>query len=256
MLLRGDFVPAAPPSRARSRGSFAPILFALAAGLVLPATFSARADAQFYIAGTFGANHTQSATVTVSVPAVDLIKAEYQDVHFEAKPFASPQYYGWRAGYLFGAARRMGIELEFIHLKVIADTSRPYTTSSITLPMSHVVQRYQMTHGLNFILVNFVSRTPLGHGPFALIVRAGAGPTVPHAETTVLTQQQEQYEYAGMGLDASAGLDTRLKGRLSLVTEYKFTYAQPEITVAYGGTGQTTAATHQFAFGLAFNLSR
>jgi hypothetical protein len=233
------------------RRSVFPALAVLASVAALPAP----AEAQFYLAGYFGVNHTQPATVTVAVPAVDLIKAEYEDVHFDAKPFESPQYYGWRTGYLFGKARRMGVELEFIHLKVIADTSRIYAGSS-GLPMSLVVQRYSMTHGLNFVVVNFVSRTPLGQGPFALMIRAGAGPTVAHAETEILHQPQEQYEYAGMGLDAAAGLDTRIKGWLSLVTEYKFTYAKPEITMAYGGTGQTTAATHQFAFGLAFNLSR
>src|SRR5689334_12467938 len=76
------------------------------------------AEAQWYFAGYLGANATRPATVSVDVPASNL-SLQFHEVKFEARPFESPQYYGWRLGELFGKTRRFGVEFEFIHLKVI-----------------------------------------------------------------------------------------------------------------------------------------
>jgi hypothetical protein len=223
------------------------------------------AAAQWYSAAYLGANHTPPSDVAVAVPALNL-SLTYQDVQFEAKPFKSPQYYGGRLGRLIGAKRRIGIEIEFIHLKVIGQTSQVYPVTgnfgSITgvttqSPMSAVVEQYQMTHGLNFILGNVMGRLPLGaeNGPLTLIVRGGAGPTFPHAESRVAGESVNQYEWAGLGVHAAAGLNIRIAGPVSALAEYKITFARPEITVGTGGTGRMTATTHQFAFGLTFGLA-
>ena len=221
------------------------------------------AAAQWYLGAYLGGNTTTSSGVTIDQPATGTA-VTFEDVHFAAEPLKSPQYYGYRFGRMFGAERRLGIEFEFIHLKVISDTSRTYAlTGSIggepapdDLRMDALVPRYSMTHGLNFLLVNVVSRTPLGGGPLALVARAGAGPTLPHAETTVGILTQEQYEYAGMGAHGAAGLDVRIRGRFSALIEYKLTIARPEISIPLGGTGRTTAISHQIALGLAFGHSR
>ena len=164
---------------------------------------------------------------------------------------------------MFGGGRRFGVEFEFTHLKVIGQVSEAYATSGTSglVPfapgdqMGEIVERYAMTHGLNFLVANFVARRPIGSGRTALIVRAGAGGTIPHTETTVLGAAVDQYEYAGAGFHAAGGVDVRLNGRLSFVAEYKFTLARPEITLA-GGSGRTAAATHHVAAGLAFGMSR
>lgn len=233
----------------------------LAASSLLPS----RADAQWYFAGYLGVNHTQPADVRVAQPASGL-DLTYADVTFDAKPFQSPQYYGWRLGRTIGASDRFGVELEFTHLKVIAETDRSYMTTGRTTELSIVanpsrmdtlVQRYAMSHGLNFILVNFVSRTPIGptDGRAALVIRGGAGPTLPHAETSVLHQEREQYEWAGLGVHGAAGLEILLHGRWSMVVDYKLTYAKPTISIA-NGTGQTTALTHQVAAGIKIAVPR
>jgi hypothetical protein len=206
------------------------------------------AEAQWYAGIYLGANTTQAADVRVTGPGYDLT---YPDVSFEAKSFTSPQYYGWRLGRLLSDSRRIGIELEFIHLKVIA---RPEE-------LGPEVTRYQMTHGLNFLVVNLVNQIPLGRSaygdpPVSLFSKLGAGITIPHAETTVFGEAQEQYEIAGLGAQAALGLSIRLKGRLSLTTEYKLTYARPEISTALNGRGRTTALSHHVAVGVAFGMSR
>jgi hypothetical protein len=112
-----------------------------------------------------------------------------------------------------------------------------------------------MTHGLNFLVANLVVRQPIGSGRAALVIRAGAGGTIPHTETTVLGGAVDKYEFGGPGVHVAAGLDVRLRGRLSFVAEYKFTRARPEVTIA-GGSGRTVAATHHIAAGVAFGMSR
>ena len=206
------------------------------------------ASAQWYGVIYVGANKTQPADITVKGDGYD---HTFQDVDFEARPFESPQYYGWRLGRFLNDTRRLGVELEFIHLKVIANPDQ----------LGPDVQQYRMTHGLNFLVVNLTSRLPFGRSaygdpPFAVISRIGAGATVPHAETVILGVSKEQYEYAGLGAHAAVGLTAKLKGRLSLVTEYKVTYARPRITTAHNGTGQTTSLTHHVAVGFAFGLTR
>jgi hypothetical protein len=239
-----------------------PLLLALAIVVAVPSY----ALAQWYVAVYAGGNYTPAADVAIDAPAIDVVLT-YEDVRFTGKPLASPQYYGYRLGWMAGERRRVGLELEFVHLKVIADTSREYAVSgraggSVLPPgrarMSEIVEQYQMTHGLNFVLVNLVTRTPIGAGGSprtALVARAGAGPVIPHAETRVAGRSQEQYEYAGVGAHAAAGLDLRLRGRWSALIEYKLTIARPEIELA-SGTGRMTALTHQVAVGFAFGIAR
>lgn len=226
------------------------------------------AHAQWYVAGYLGANHTLSAPISVDQPDLGT-SLEFADVPFAARPFESPQYYGVRAGRLFGAQRRFGVEFEWFHPKVYAETDKAVHISGryagapidTTAPMDTIVQRYSMSHGMNFMLVNAVMRVPVsdaGSGlasRVALTGRAGAGPMLPHGESQVVGMVVEQYEVAGVGYQVAGGADVRLVGWLSATVEYKFGHASPEITIDRG-TGHTTANLHQIAFGLAVGLAR
>jgi len=221
------------------------------------------ADAQWYVAGYLGANHTMPATVTVDQPSLGT-SLDFADVTFVARPFTSPQYYGLRGGRLFGEQRRWGIEFEWLHPKVYAEVEQAVHVTGrtagvaidTTTRMDTFVQHYAMSHGMNFALINLVGRMPLGAGArVALMGRAGAGPMLPHAETTIGGRSREQYERAGVGFQVAGGVDVRLVGKLSAIADYKFGHARPEIDVV-DGTGQMTANVHQMAFGLAIGLWR
>jgi len=226
------------------------------------------ADAQWYVAGYLGTNHTLPSSVSIDQPALGT-SLEFNDVAFDARPVGAPQYYGVRVGRLFGERRRFGVEFEWLHPKVYADTSAAVhvtgrhgnTTLDTTTRMDTLVQRYSMSHGMNFALINAVMRLPLSQDAdsfasrVAVTGRAGAGPMVPHGESEIAGQIVEQYEVAGVGYQLAGGVDVRIAGRLSALVDYKFGHASPEITV-FSGTGQTTANVHQLAFGLAFGFTR
>ena len=240
---------------------FASLVTAVCFSLAWPTA----ARAQVYVSVSAGGNHTQPADVTVNVPSSGL-SVTYQGVQFSARSLDSPQYYMWRAGRLFGPHQRLGVEFEFTHLKVIGDTSRSYVASGqiggvaipsgSSLPMNAEVQEYQMTHGLNFLMVNAVGRFPIKSGRrLSLVTRAGLGTTLPHAETEVLGQSHERYEFAGLGVEGSAGVAVKLSHLFSLLADYKVSDARPRITVV-GGTGQMNALTQQVAIGLAVGFAR
>jgi opacity protein-like surface antigen len=235
------------------------------AGLVLVAVLAlvpTAASAQWYGGVFLGGNRTQAADVEIHQPQ-QATSLTFEEVGFEARPFTSPQYYGFRLGRALGPDRTWGVELEFIHLKVISRTAREYRTFGeqggepidTTTRMDAFVERYSMTHGLNYVLVNLMARRPLAGDAAALSARVGAGPTYPHAESTVGGVAREQYEYAGLGLHGAAGVEVRLRGRWSANVEYKLTASRPQIDIA-GGTGRMRAIDHQIAAGLAFGLTR
>src|SRR6478672_2645503 len=126
------------------------------------------AHAQWYVAGYLGTNHTLSSTVSIDQPALGT-SLEFNDVAFDARPFESPQYYGVRVGRLFGERRRFGVEFEWLHPKVYADTSAAVQITGrlanasldTTARMDTIVQRYSMSHGMNFVLINAVVRIPM-----------------------------------------------------------------------------------------------
>ena len=230
---------------------------------VLGAT-AADADAQWHFAAYLGGSHTRPADVTIERPD-EGVAIVFEDVAFEERSLKSPQYYGLRFGRWFGGERRLGVEVEWMHPKAYAITDRRYVVSGDAgpyadriqppAPMNALVSRYAMSHGMNFLFVNVAYRMPVGDRPITAIVRGGAGPSLPHGESTFAGEAREQYEFGGFGAHAAAGAEVRLYGRLSTTIEYKFTLARPEIDVA-GGTGRITAATHHLAIGLAFALSR
>jgi len=216
----------------------------------------ASASAQWVFSTFTGVNQTLPSSITIERPEVGM-NLVFEDVHYDAKPFKSPQYYGARLTRFLGGGRRLGIEVEFLHIKVYARTADEvrihgtYAGVPIDdrLPMNTFVDRYNQTHGLNFLFANLVWRQPLG-GRAALLLRGGAGPVRPGRDIVMPGLNVQGYQFAGVGAQAAAGLEVRLNGWLSALTEYKFTHARPELNLG-AGHGRMTADTHNLVFGVA-----
>ena len=82
-----------------------------------------------------------------------------------------------------------------------------------------------------------------------IVGRAGAGPTVPHAETTVDHVNLDRYEGGGPGVQGAAGVEVRVWRRLGVLGEYKYTRATPHIEVA-GGEAMIPVRSHHLVTGL------
>ena len=237
------------------------LLFALIAG----GGSAPEACADWIVGGYLGHPWTQTSTVSLTLPTqqTDL---QIADVQYRGESFDSPQYYGYRITWIPAAHRWLGIEGEFIHAKVFAETSEAVhvqgtlrgTPVDTSLPLSSVVQRLSMSHGLNFVFVNLALRRTLNHPAqgrrgIAGVLRVGVGPTFPHAESTIDGVDQEQYESGGIGAQVTGGLEVDLWRGLGLQGEYKYTWASPEIEVV-GGTATVPSRSHHVVAGLTYRF--
>lgn len=231
---------------------------------VLLAARPSPAAAEWYLQWAAGASHSLDADVSIRQPAQG-IALDFHRVRFEGQSNYPRRYYSVRVGHL-GGSRRLGWEIEQIHLKAVGLVNRTYDVTAVggtalpatgVSPMNAYVQEYQMTHGVNLAVFNIVMRQPLGGnaGPVALDLRLGAGASFPHAESTVNGGVVHQYEYGGPGAQAAAGVQVRVLPRVSAISEYKFTWTRPKIDIA-GGTGWTTLVSHHFTVGFSVGLTR
>jgi len=216
-------------------------------GAVAVAIDVPRANADWTIAGFVGAAHTLDSSIRLIQPA-DLTDVTLSPVSYRSESFELPIYYGYRVG-VFPGSRWFGVEGEFIHLKVIADTSRQ--------PVAGVLERFSITHGVNLVLVNAVVRHPLGDDDrrprWLLTGRLGAGASVPHAESTIGGVSLEQYEWGSFSAQAAAGVELRLGQRVSLAGEYKLTRTVQDVSVVRGSVN-TPLTTHHLVAGLVVHL--
>ena len=238
------------------------VILTLVGALLWPG--SARAD---WIFGAFlGHAQTHSSTVVLTLPS-QATRLDLTGVDYRGESFRSPQYYGLRVTWSPDAHPWLGVEGEWIHAKVFAEVDRAVhmrgtlrgAPVDATVPMSSLVQRLAMSHGLNFILANLALRHGLGpvdaRGArrVVAVVRGGAGPMRPHAESHVDHVAREQYENGGFGAQVAGGLELSLWRGLGALGEYKFTWASPEIAVA-GGQAKVPARSHHFVFGMRYGF--
>lgn len=202
--------------------------------LLVPATASAGWTAGVYL----GANWTFPTTLTLQQNNGPT--TTWNDVHFHSRPFESPQYYGYRIGWFPSADARVGAEAEFIHQKV-------YTTDGALGP---IVRSFAVSHGLNLLLGNVVVRQRTT-SRIRLIARFGAGIGIPHGESDVLGQVQQQYEISGFALQAAAGPEFTLSKHARVFADYKLTTIAPNVSVS-GGTMKGRYTGQHLAAGLGF----
>ncbi len=122
-----------------------------------------------------------------------------------------------------------------------------------TAPMDGIVQRYNMTHGLNFLVVNLARRVRLwgaaGAHPAVLLMRAGVGLTRPGVDDEV---DGESVKVTSSRALARTRVPTSRSGSRDgcrPFQRYKVTFAKPRIEVT-GGHGRMTALTQSVTAGI------
>ena len=232
----------------------------LMAGFVLGAPSPARAD--WMLSAYLGGAWTHPSTARVDQPTQHT-SLEFIDLHYRGEATRPRPYYGYRIGWLPRSRHWMAIEAEHVHAKVFAETGEigrvRGTLQGLPIDSSQqvdlIVRELSMSHGLNFIFGNLVIRREFGarHGAgrrATAAFRVGAGPTVPHAESTIGGVSRQQYEYGGIGAQAGAGIEFALWRGVHVLGEYKFTSTTARINVD-NGEAVIPARSHHGVAGIA-----
>ena len=213
-----------------------------------------------------GGARTQSSFLTVSQPSLGT-RIRFDGVGYRGRSFNGPLYYGIRGGVFPGRFLWLGFETEFVHLKVFTDPDQRVSASGThqgepinrELPLGEIVQRFSISHGVNLLLFNVVGRYRIkadSQGRRSRVIvqaRFGAGPTLPHTESTIDRQRQEQFEVGRLAFQLGGGGELRLIGGLYVIGEYKFTRTRQKGSVFMGDAESLLRSQHGIA-GLSFHF--
>jgi hypothetical protein len=210
-----------------------------AAAAVLALSAPAQAD---WVLGHYrGDSSTYANTVKITRPGGSTAPdRRIESVDYDGQGWDHPVYYGYRIGRFFAGKPHLGLELEFTHAKAIADITQTVTIDGTNAPLSSIMQRLELSHGLNFSLGNVVFRRPLrrsgpGHRLF-LLGRAGAGATIPHVETEFEGVRKNGYQYGGLAWQVGGGVEYRIIAGLLAVADLRFTTAHTRVLVGPDGS--------------------
>ncbi len=221
------------------------------------------ASADWTIGLFTGGCRTQETSLALVQPA-DETSVTLSPIHYNSASFEAPIYYGYRVG-VFPAARWFGIEGEFIHVKVIADTARTTNVDGMVRGrmvtgrqrVASVIERFSITHGVNLLLINALVRreqsVAQGRPRWILVGRFGAGGSIPHPESTAHGVTFERYEWGAFSAQAAAAAEVRLGGAIYLSGEYKLTRTVQDVAIARG-SARTPLVTHHLVVGLGARL--
>jgi len=219
------------------------------------------------ITGFFGASHTASSRLRISQPMLGT-DVTFDEVELRGESFRHPLYYGFRGSYFFRKLAWLGIEGEFVHLKVFADAQQNVHTHGLyhgtqidrNVVLGTIVQRYSISHGVNLFMANLAGRRAFSRtndcpdGRFILSARVGGGLTLPHPESTIDNREQEQYQ-SGRGVWQIAGsAEARIWRRLYVLGEYKFTRTRQRGKI-FAGVAESLLRTQHGIFGLSYHLN-
>lgn len=219
---------------------------------------------EWVLAAYLGIAHTASAPISISQPPSGT-SITLSNVNFEGRSLAAPVYYGYRITYFPSRHAIVGVEAEMIHLKVYAETDAVVRVAGVhrnnsavgTIRLTDVVQQFSISHGLNLMFANVVARRTLlrqrdAEPRVQVIVRLGAGPTLPHPESTVDGVSHDGYELGALAVQLSAGAEWRMYRRVAAATEYKFTRTRQSVSIA-GGNARGLFTSHHLVFGVAWH---
>ncbi len=242
-------------------------LYAGIVGVLALLAWPTPARAQWVIAGYFGSAATARNYVAVT-QAASRTDVRFDSVDFDGRSFHLPPYYGYRGGYFFRSPGWFGIEAEVIHMKVYTQPGQIVTANgtiggagiSGQIPLGDVLQRFSISHGQNMLLVNAMLRHAFGgcgdyrKARVVAVARVGAGPTLPHVESTIAGTGDEHYQRGAIAFQAAGGIELLLWKQLHALVEYKFTRCRQAVDGAAGARIETLLASHHFAFGLSWHF--
>jgi lipid A oxidase len=205
------------------------------------------ADADWLLSAYIGGARTAANTLSINGADVDF---RISEVAYEGQSWRSPIYYGWRLRHTWDGRPNVGMEVEFTHAKAIADVTLVVSIAHDGVvdraPLSTIVSRFELSHGLNLALANvvFVHTLPSSHGRVAIVARGGAGVAIPHIEVKMGHTSHDEYQLAGLAAAVGAGAELRLWRHVHAVTDVRLSFARTTLDVGENTIGGTFRTTH------------
>lgn len=223
--------------------------------MLLPAIVAA----QWHVEAFIGPVKNASSDVEIRQPQRQTALV-FHDVAFSSEALHEPLYYGIRVGAFLKKCNWLGFEIEFIHNKAYARTARTVrTTGSLYgvaydshIPMKNLLRDFSFSHGDNLALANAVLQKRWWK--FNWRGRVGLGLGIPHTESTLLDEHQEQYEVTFPAAQVALGFAAKIWHHIEIMTEYKFSYNNiQEVRIAHG-EADTQIMAHHFVAGVGYEF--
>jgi lipid A oxidase len=222
------------------------------------------AHAEIFLDAFTGKSFTQSADLHVRQASLGN-DFTVHDVGFDDKSFVLPPYYGFRGGYYLETHPWLGFGVEFFHFKILAQVHEAKrltglhggTAVDAVVPVDSVVQRFDVSHGVNYVMLNgyvrhgfLADETRFPHGRIQAYGGGGVGPVIGHPENEIDGVENKQaYELAGVGGQLFLGARLLVCRFGGLFAEYKYTLSNLDVGV-HRGSANVDERTHHIVFGL------
>jgi hypothetical protein len=165
----------------------------------------------------------------------------------------SARYMDVRFGIFFARRPWLGVAVDFLHYKVFADVDRSIpvhgTLDGVTLdtvqPMRPIVQRYNVSNGVNLIPLSVFGRLRFDDGRVQPFLGLGVGPTLLFTSSAVENNWRKgPYEWGHLAFLAQAGVRVRLGPRWGVLAEYKRSYTEANGSVHHGSSRTILRSDH------------
>jgi hypothetical protein len=232
---------------------------AVAALAVTAALVSGQAQAEVAIVPYVGADSTMDADVRLKRPGdTDLT---FRDVSWDSASFTGPIYCGLQVSWWPEGWGHWGLMFDYTHAKMFADLERAVAVSgsrdgtpiSGTERLGDTFDDLSFSHGHNLLTLNAAHRWRADRRvrPF---VGGGLGASLAHVEVGLGEDVTDEYQLAGPAAQVLGGAEVRFGRLISVVVEYKLSWADIDTDLQGGGSLHVRPWTHQFVFGVGFNL--
>ncbi len=226
------------------------------------------ASAEFFVDAYTGRNFTNDADVKIKQSGLGN-DFTVEELSFDDESFGDYPYYGMRFGYFFKKYPWFGTAIEFFHFKIVGevDETKRITGTRGGAPINTktrvntVVQQFDITHGVNYVMFDALFRYSLfkdperfPHGRLQLYGGFGVGPVITHAENEVEGIENDgEFELGGPGVQAFVGARTLLFKYFGVFAEYKFSHSDLEVDVP-GGDAELDENSHHIVGGITIPL--
>jgi lipid A oxidase len=190
----------------------------------------------------------------------------FQNVSWDDESFKGPYYWGVRLTYWPDKATGWGAALDFTHAKMLANLNQNVRVSGTRggvpvnahEPLSDTFDGLSFTHGYNLLTGNALYRWSTGRthwfGESRPYAGVGLGIAYPHVEVAINGQSTVDYQITGPAYQGFVGLDIEAFERVSVVVEYKLTYAAIDADISGGGSVRFKPWTQHAVLGAAYHF--